>query len=110
MTRYYPPPHRGGLLAVHLGRLGLALGGLTDQTRQAVARAMAQAAADLVGDAVRTLLAAPEDRRGSYWPDRAPAYRDPWNDEVDDRYGFSREYPEERWERDGDPPGPRTES
>src|SRR3954451_7747573 len=98
---YHPTPRGGGLLPVHLGRLGAALGVLNARTREAVARSLAEAAAELVGDVLRAALTPGGERRGSsYWPGQAQPFHDPWRAEVDDRYGIPREYAEESWADD----------
>src|SRR3954453_11206004 len=97
---HHPTPRTGGLLPSHLGRLGAALGVLNARTREAVARSLAEAAAGLVGDVLRAALTPGGHRGSGYWPEHTQSFHDPWRDEVDDRYGATREYPEERWADD----------
>jgi hypothetical protein len=85
----------------HLARLQEALGGLTEQTRDALARTLADAAADLVGQAVRAALGAPGDGPAfDPWRDRRRATSSPVTDPYEELYGFG---PEDRWYRDQSP-------
>jgi hypothetical protein len=101
----------GALWPQHLARLHAALGGLAEQTRDALARTLADAAADLVDQAVRAALGNPGDGpdvdpwRG---PRRAPP--SPVTDPFEELYGYDpddHEDPEDRWYRDLSPP-PKT--
>jgi hypothetical protein len=98
----------GGLVPRHLARLHAALGGLAEQTRDALARTLADAAADLVGQAVRAALGAPGDAPAfDPWRDRRRAAPSPVTDPFEELYGFDPEDPEDpedRWYRDLSPP------
>jgi hypothetical protein len=94
----------------HLARLQEALGGLTEQTRDALARTLAGAAADLVGQAVRAALGAPGDGLAfNPWHDRRRARPTPVTDPFEELYEYDPEDSEDRWYRDMPPPpeGPR---
>src|SRR4051794_40974669 len=81
------PSQRGGLLVRHLGQLSGVLGTLSERTRHGVAQALAEAAADLVGDAVRAVLAVREDTVStSRRPGRPATSSWDWADEADDRH------------------------
>src|SRR5262245_47524380 len=106
MTDLYPRAGPGpGLLPRQLTRLHEALLGLTGQARAALARTLADAAADLVAQAVRAALDA---------PDGGPAF-DSWRhdphvppvrptDPFDALYGYGPDEPEDRWYADQTPP------
>src|SRR6516164_5710764 len=112
MTDSHTRAGRGGdLVPRHLARLQEALRGLTEQARDALARTLADAAADLVGQAVRAALGAPGDGPAfDPWRDRRRATSSPVTDPYEELYGSDPEDPEGRWYRDLSPPpeAPRT--
>jgi hypothetical protein len=95
----------GGLVPRYLARLQEALGGVTEQARDALARTLAGAAADLVGQAVR---AAPGNSGDGPdvdpWGDRRRATPAPVTDPFEELYGSNPEDPEGRWYRNLSPP------
>jgi hypothetical protein len=94
----------GGLVPRHLARLQEALGGLTEQARDALARTLADAAADLVGQAVRAALGTPGDHPDlDPWRNNRRAAPSPETDPFDDLYAYDPDDREDRWYQDLSP-------
>src|SRR4051794_6260687 len=107
MNSTYHTPYSAGQLSLHLERLAGALGTLSERTRQGVAQALAEAAAGLVGDAIRQVLAVRNDLdvndQGSRRRERSANARTYWDDDNDDAYrrdDYQRAQRQDAWQED----------